>query len=94
VRGFLLDTHIWFWYLVGSERLPEAMRGQIAAATTDCWLSPVSVWELGLLARHGRVDIPGPYRAWVATALERVPLRDAALNREVVLAGGREGAQT
>jgi PIN domain nuclease of toxin-antitoxin system len=85
VRGYLLDTHVWFWYLVGSERLPQPLRERIDAAPGDCWLSAVSVWELGLLARRGRVEISGSYRAWVGAAFARLPLQEAPLTREVAI---------
>ena len=85
MRGHPLDTHVWFWYLAGSERLPQALRQRIDELTGDWWLSAVSVWELGLLARRGRVEISGSFRAWVGAAFERLPLREAPLTREITL---------
>jgi PIN domain nuclease of toxin-antitoxin system len=37
------------------------------------------------LAERGRVEISGDYRDWVAKAGGAFPLREAALNNEVVL---------
>lgn len=85
MRGYLLDTHVWFWYLVGSDRLPAELRRQIDAEPGDCWLSAVSIWELGLLARRGRVEISGSYREWVGQAFKSLPLREAPLTREVAV---------
>lgn len=51
----------------------------------DCWLSPVSVWELGKLAERGRVEIAGDYRDWVVEAGRAFPLREATLNNEIAL---------
>ncbi len=85
MTGFLLDTHIWLWHLVGSERLPPGLREAIEEAPDRCWLSPVTVWELGKLVERGRVEIEGDYRAWVEEAGRLLPLRDATLNREVAM---------
>ena len=82
---YLLDTHIWFWYLVGSARLPADLRQEIDRAAQACWLSPISVWELGMLAARGRVRLQNNLRQWVAQAREHLPLKEASLNHEVAL---------
>ncbi|MGH9362656.1 MAG: type II toxin-antitoxin system VapC family toxin [Thermoanaerobaculia bacterium] len=84
--GFLLDTHIWFWYLTGSQRLPAGLRRAIDRSAEPAWISPVSIWELGLLEDRGRVKLDGPLRGWVADARERFPVQDAPLTDEVALA--------
>ena len=85
MRGFLLDSHIWFWYLAGSERLPKGLRRTIDGAQDRCWLSPVSVWEIGMLAARGRIHLQRDFRAWILRALELFPVRHAPMNREVAL---------
>ena len=81
----LLDTHVWWWYLIGSERLPARIRRALDSADGSVWLSPISVWELGMLAARGRIEIEGQYRAWVTSALQRVPVEEAPLTTEVAL---------
>lgn len=83
--GFLLDTHIWFWYLTGSERLRTSVRTLLDGALRDLWLSPISIWELGMLEQRGRVGIPSGFRDWVEKAQRVFPLKDAPLVREVAL---------
>ena len=83
---YLLDSHIWFWYLVGSERLPSGLRCAIDAAPGRCWLSPISVWEIGMLAVRGRIEVRGDFRVWVERALELFPVKNAPVNGEVALA--------
>ncbi|MFQ5737506.1 MAG: type II toxin-antitoxin system VapC family toxin [Acidobacteriota bacterium] len=85
MSGFLLDTHVWFWYLIGSIRLPTGLRQVIDEHSAQCWLSPVTLWELGMLAHRGRVRISGSYRDWAGCAQREFPLREASLNREVAL---------
>ncbi len=85
MRGYLLDTHIWFWYLIGSERLSRAAREVISARVSDCWLSPISVWELGKLVERGRVRLHDGLRfdGWFGRASETFPLHEAPLNHEI-----------
>lgn len=83
--GFLLDTHIWWWSLIGSDRLPAGLRRKLDGAGGALWLSPISVWELGMLVEKGRVEIDGDFRAWADEAERRMPLHEAPLTREVAL---------
>jgi len=82
----LLDTHIWVWSLVSPGRLSRRVARALEAAENELWLSPISVWELGVLVERGRVVVQGDVRAWIAEALARVPLQEAPLTHEVALA--------
>ena len=81
----LLDTHIWLWSLTAPDRLGRKVRTQLERKGNEVWLSPISVWELLVLAERGRVRLDAEPRAWVAEALERAPLEEAALNHEVAV---------
>ena len=85
MKGLLLDTHIWFWYLTGSPRLPVRVRDLISHSLEDCWVSPISVWELGMLAAKGRILLDREFGSWLAMALEAMPVKDAALTRAAAL---------
>lgn len=83
----LLDTHIWIWSHVEPERLGTRVRRALVDSTNELWLSPISIWELQLLADAGRVDLAGSHSVsqWLDRALSSAPMRDAALDREIVL---------
>jgi PIN domain nuclease of toxin-antitoxin system len=81
----LLDTHIWFWSLSESARLGRRARVEIARAKNELWLSPVSVWELLLLAERGRVKLGTDPLQWVAQAIGRAPVQEAPLNLDVAI---------
>ncbi len=85
--AFLLDTHVWFWYVLGSDRLPQGLRRAIEG-TGDVWLSPISVWELMLLEKRGRVRLEPDARGWVEESQRQFSVVDATLNREVSLVAG------
>ena len=84
-EGYLLDTHVWLWHLGGSERLPERLRALIDSERERCWLSPISVWEAGMLAGKGVIRVEGGIREWLETARRRLPLREAHLNAEIAM---------
>ena len=85
----LLDTHIWLWSLLEPARLAPPVAAALAAPDTERWLSPLSVWEALLLIERGRLSVDRPGEAWIREALERAPIVDAPVNREVALASRR-----
>ena len=82
---YLLDTHVWLWGLVEPERMKAATRRRIEDGANELWLSPISVWELGLLADRGRVELDAEAGAWARDALASSGVREATLNHEVAL---------
>lgn len=83
MNRFLLDTHIWIWYVTGSADLPRSLRGAIDGALGQLWLSPISIWEAGTLVRKGRFRIRVDYREWARKALDELPVTDAPLTVDV-----------
>ncbi len=81
----LLDTHIWLWSHVAPEKLGRRVATALLGSGTELWLSPISIWEFLLLTEKRRIVVAGDPRRWVEEALARVPMREAALNREVAL---------
>ena len=79
----LLDTHTWYWYVSGSRDLPRLLREVVDEAKGACWLSPVTLWEIGILVDKGRLTLSPGYREWVRDALDAFPVREAPLNFEV-----------
>lgn len=82
---YLLDTHVWIWYVQGEPRLDRRVRAALDEEADELWLSPISVWEFGLLNRRGRYRAFESVRSWVRDALEGIPLQHAALTNEVAL---------
>lgn len=80
----LLDTHILIWYLEGDSRLSTKLRGIIQDARTELWLCPISIWEILLLGKKGRINFHPDPKSWAETALKKLPLREAPITSQVV----------
>jgi PIN domain nuclease of toxin-antitoxin system len=79
----LLDTHIWLWSVLEPERLPGRVAKEIQDGENQLWLSPISVWELIMLWRKGRM-VPGEdIETWTTNALGALPLQEAPVTYEV-----------
>lgn len=82
----LLDTHIWLWSTLEPQRLTRRVYKALADPTNELWLSPVSVGELIVLLRKGRLRLPREVAAWVAKSMQEMELTEAPLTVEVALA--------
>lgn len=85
MRGYILDTHVWIWFVAGSPRLPPGLRRVIEDGPPSLWLSPISVWEVCMLAAKGRIELTLKPRQWVERALEEYSLMEAPINVEIAL---------
>jgi len=58
VSRFLLDTHIFLWYITADSRLPASFQAAIQDSSNDVYLSAVSVWEAVIKHSLGKLSLP------------------------------------
>ena len=70
----VLDTHVWIWLLAAPQTLsPTAAKAvDQASAPKHILISAISVWELFMLVKKGRLELTVPPAAFV-TATQRDP---------------------
>lgn len=86
MSALLLDTHIWLWYAEGvTERLrPTSIRKLDEARRAEGLIvSAISVWEIGMHAARGRIQLAVSLRDWVERALGAPGIRLAPLDAAV-----------
>ena len=84
----LLDTHCWIWAQLGStQRLSRSAVSAIRDAESEGGLlvSVISIWELAMLEKRGRVALPRNIRAWVEEALDQSGVSIAPLTSEIAI---------
>lgn len=64
----LLDTHAWIWWVNSSPSLSEAAREAVEHSSADgtLFVSSMSVWELALLVKKGRLSLNVAVVDWVS----------------------------
>jgi PIN domain nuclease of toxin-antitoxin system len=82
----LLDTHIWLWSTLEPQRVTRRVEKALADPVNELWLSPISVGELIVLLRKGRIRLPNDVNAWVAKTMQDLELTEAPLTVDVALA--------
>ena len=88
----VLDTHAWIWFLAEPTRLSRRARRAVEAAAGrgQVFVSSISVWEVVLLARRGRLALKMAVEEWIAHAeglpfLSFVPVDNRVAMRSVGL---------
>jgi PIN domain nuclease of toxin-antitoxin system len=71
VQPLLLDTHVWLWLVAGSPELSKQARQTVdrAAAAGTLRIAAISLWEIALLASHGRIVLGKSISLWLEEAL-------------------------
>lgn len=57
---YLLDTHVFLWWITDDARLRPPLRRVIAAANVELYWSVASSWEVGIKYALGRLPLPEP----------------------------------
>ena len=84
----LLDTHCWLWAQLGMvQHLSRGAQSALKRAETAGQLrvSVISVWEVGMLEKRGRIGLPMNIRTWVGEALSKPGVSLAPLTPEIAL---------
>ena len=81
----LLDTHVILWSAAQPERIPSKVCEELESESNELWFSPISVWEILLLAEKGRITLKGDHKKRIRKMLQELPLREAVINQEVAI---------
>ena len=81
----LLDTHIWIWSVLDPTRLSQRVARAIDNPENQLWLSPISIWELLMLTRKGRLQLNEDAVSWARRTVEQLQLHEAPLTFDVAM---------
>jgi PIN domain nuclease of toxin-antitoxin system len=85
MNKLLLDTHILLWSLLEPERLSDNVTGEMENPVNEIWISPITTWEIIILAEKGRVELNDEPVVWMQKVLSSMPFKQATLNHEVAM---------
>jgi PIN domain nuclease of toxin-antitoxin system len=73
----LLDTHSFLWYITNNQKLQRHAYDAIRDKANEVFLSVVSVWEMVMKHKIGKLPLPAPADEYIES--RRVAHRIAAL---------------
>ncbi len=57
----LLDAHALLWFLAGSSHLSTTARAGIQDTANTVFVSPATLWEIGIKDSLGKLTLPEPF---------------------------------
>lgn len=81
----LLDTHVLLWSLLDPAKLSMRTARALEGAENTLWLSPITSWEVMVLAEKGRIRLEAEPGTWLGRVFDRIPFAEAPLNHEVAI---------
>jgi len=84
----LLDTHCWIWAQLGLiQQFSRVTLQSIKDAEREgnLRISVISVWELAMLEKRGRLALPMSVRMWVEQALSKPGIAVTPLTVEIAI---------
>ena len=85
MNKYLLDTHILLWSLLEPERLHAQVASVLEDPDNELWISPITTWEIIVLAEKGRIALDKEPVRWIADVLNTLPFYQAVLNHAVAM---------
>ncbi len=81
----LLDTHTFVWWVSDRNQLSETAREALEKEAGQLHLSVVSAWEIALLQKKNRLQLPVAASEFLQRGLIRHSIRELPLMRRTVL---------
>lgn len=82
---FLLDTHVFLWYLSGAKALKPRARDLLRDPLHQVYVSPVSLWEALVKHHLGKLSLPDEPGAYLSRQRARHGLVSLALDEASIL---------
>ncbi|MGD0090458.1 MAG: type II toxin-antitoxin system VapC family toxin [Planctomycetota bacterium] len=86
----ILDTHVWVWFFDRDPRIKQAAASiDSAAVESGLGVSAISVWEVGMLVKKGRLVLGMDSLKYVQEALAKPHLSLIPLTPEIAIESNR-----
>ena len=82
----LLDTHIILWSVAEPKKLLPEIVHELESESNELWYSPISVWEIHLLAEKGHISLGSNIAKSIRNIFQKIPFTEAPINLEVAIA--------
>ena len=82
---YLLDTHVWLWYMNGNKDLARRTREIISEAIKNraIYIAAISLWEIAMLEKKKRIVMEMPCLEWINRSIELIHLQVIELTPDI-----------
>jgi len=87
MNGLLLDTHVWIWYVIGSNEIHKSLRKEIGNTIKNntIHIAAISLWEISMLDSRRRIILEMPCLEWIKNAVEYTHAQILQLSPEIAV---------
>lgn len=72
--SYLLDTHTFLWLAAEPEKLSPAVQEIVEQGDAELLLSAASGWEIALLVKLGRIELPETPDIFIPSAMQALQI--------------------
>ena len=83
---YLLDTHVFLWMAADPDKLSRRVRKIVAQKNSALHMSAASGWEIALLRRLGRINLPDAPERFVPEAMQQLQVEPIAIGFSTAIA--------
>ena len=69
--NYLLDTHVFLWWITGEAELSSLVQKTLSQAAGRVLVSVASLWEMAIKIKLGKLKMPDPFDAYVLRQLQK-----------------------
>lgn len=87
----LLDTHVWIWMMMGNAKLSSPFLKAIKKNQTqeNIFLSPISIWEIGMLVEKKRLELDRDCLDWIEQSLDSPGVKLVSISPSIAIQSTR-----
>lgn len=87
----LLDTHVLLWAMTGSPNIKQSFIGAFdkALSRQAVLISPMSLWEIGMLVDKKRIEIEMDVLDWVGRSLDTPGMHLCSISARIAIQSTR-----
>jgi PIN domain nuclease of toxin-antitoxin system len=67
---YLLDTHIFLWWITDNSKLQKTTRDLISDKSNELFLSSASLWEIMIKSKLSKIDLPDDPKTYLKKQVE------------------------
>ena len=89
----LLDTHVWIWSMIGASMLKKSFHitFEKALKLQNILISPMTIWEVGMLVEKKRIEIEMDVLDWIEQALDTPGMNLCPITPRIAIQSTRLG---
>lgn len=87
----ILDTHVWVWAMMGNSALSKgfSIAFEKVLKSHGVFISPMSIWEVGMLVEKKRIEIEMDVLDWIARAVDEAGIQLCPITPRIAIQSTR-----